>query len=486
MAECSTGAKTRSLLHTEIQPEIMLGKKQYFASVGLGMAALQSFYNFSTGLWDTTGWWHAANAMSATIDYSAYTNTLTYRTNIFHTFERYKNTNFYNKWFYDDDGWWALTWIKAYDLTGETRYLEMSKTIFKNMQAGWDSKCGGGMRWKKGNEPVYKNAITNELFLAVAVRLHLRTPGDRGSGSYLDWAQRTWTWFKKSGMINSRNLVNDGLNDACKNNGQTTWTYNQGVLLGGLVDLYKATNDTALLEQAEAIANSAITHLAPKGILREPCELDCGEDGAQFKGVFIRNLHYLYQVTKRPRYREFILRNANSIWAENRNDANQFGLSWAGKFDQADASRQSSAMDALNAAFALSRERASYRSENRALSDLSANAEGSGVDRQDKRRSRDQFVLTAPAAGRYTLTFRYAAAEGTASRYITVNQTGIVNNQTFPPTESWTQSNSVSVRGVWLNAGENTIAVNLDSDRGSQNGLLLEELTLSERLQTIW
>lgn len=465
----------------------MLLKKHYFASVGLGMAALQSFYNVSTGLWDSTGWWHAANAMSATIDYSTYTNTLTYRTNIFNTFERYKDTNFYNKWFYDDDGWWALTWIKAYDLTGETRYLDMAKTIFKNMQAGWDGKCGGGMRWKKGDEPLYKNAITNELFFAVAARLHLRTPGDRGSGSYLDWAERTWGWFKKSGMINKKNLINDGLNDDCKNNGQTIWTYNQGVILGGLVDLYKATGDDALLKQADAIANAAIDHLAPKGILREPCELDCGEDGSQFKGVFIRNLHYLYQATRRPRYREFILRNANSIWSENRNSANQFGLSWAGKFDQADASRQSSAMDALNAAFALSRESATYRSENSKLGNLSAKVDGAGVDRQPNwQRQNDQFLVHTPVSGRYTLTFRYAAAAGTASRQILLNQAAVINNQVFPQTASWTDQNTVTVRGVWLNAGENTIAVALDRDRGNQNDLSLAELTVSERIQTVW
>ncbi len=30
-----------------------------------------------------------------------------------------------------------------------------------------------------------------------------------------------------SGMRNSDGLFNDGLDDACNNNGQTTWTYNQ-------------------------------------------------------------------------------------------------------------------------------------------------------------------------------------------------------------------------------------------------------------------
>jgi hypothetical protein len=47
---------------------------------------------------------------------------------------------------------------------------------------------------------------------------------------------------------------------------------------------------------------------------------------------------------------DFILANAASIWTWNRNESGRFGLRWAGPFDVADASRQSSALDALNAA----------------------------------------------------------------------------------------------------------------------------------------
>ncbi len=200
-----------------------------YPGVAAGMAALQIFYNLSTGLWNTTEWWHAANAMETTIDYSTLTDTITYRGNIFNTFEKHKGSNFLNRWFYDDEGWWALTWIKAYDLTGETRYLDMAKTIFNDMKGGWDSTCGDSIWWKK--ERKYKNAITNELFLSVAARLHLRSPGDKGPGSYLDWAKREWNWFKNTGLINSSHLINDGLNSSCQNNGHTTRALSSAVWL---------------------------------------------------------------------------------------------------------------------------------------------------------------------------------------------------------------------------------------------------------------
>ncbi|KAM3093827.1 glycoside hydrolase family 76 protein [Phormidesmis sp. 146-12] len=447
-----------------------------------GMVALQGFYNGTTGLWNTTGWWNAANALETTIDYCTLTQSQTYRTNLANTFEKNRSKNFLNE-FYDDEGWWALTWIKAFDLTGEPRYLNMAKTIFNDMKGGWDAICGGGIWWSKQRK--YKNAIANELFLAIAARLHLRTPGDKGAGSYLDWAVREWNWFKNSGMINRDNLINDGLTSNCQNNGQTTWTYNQGVILGGLVDLYRITNDRALLTQAGAIADAAIRALAPNGILREPCEPDCGADGPQFKGIFVRNLLALYQVTNKPAYKTFITRNADSIWAQCRNDANQFGLSWAGQFDRSDAARHSAAMDALNAALALNFESTTpdtYQAERGILHQLLTEAiypgyHGGGyVAGWNRDGQWIDFKVTVRSSGRYALTFRYAAAGGESSRYLFVNGKGIVANLIFPGTGNWSRWSQVTVPPVLLNAGENTVSLIFDRSKGSRNWLNLNEL----------
>ncbi|HEX4212975.1 MAG TPA: glycoside hydrolase family 76 protein, partial [Candidatus Dormibacteraeota bacterium] len=129
------------------------------------------------------------------------------------------------------------------------------------------------------------------------------------------------------------------------------WTYNQGVILGGLTDLYRSTGDRSYLDEAQLIANAATKSLVnSNGILVEPCEPSCGGDGPQFKGIFMRNLWYLYKFDHDPAYLQFIQTNVQSIWANDRNSQNQLGLTWAGPFDSADAARQSSAMDALNAA----------------------------------------------------------------------------------------------------------------------------------------
>jgi predicted alpha-1,6-mannanase (GH76 family) len=311
-------------------------------------AVLAGWYNPSTGVYDTTNWWNAANALNAEIDLSRRHHLPVGAAHAAITYEKHIAGGFLNH-YYDDEGWWALTWINAYDLTRDLRYLAVARALFDDMAAGWDDVCGGGIWWSKAK--TYKNAIPNELFISLAARLAQRT----GERHYLDWAKRGWAWFAGTGMINSANLVNDGLDDNCANNGRPTWTYNQGVILGALTDLAQLTRDRRLLATAHRIAGAAITTVVhPNGILREPCEpTNCGADGPQFKGIFMRNLSYLHSREPRARYAAFIRLNAKSIWHSNRTPADQLGLIWTGPFDSADAARQSSAQDALNAADAI-------------------------------------------------------------------------------------------------------------------------------------
>jgi len=321
---------------------------QYRTWASEAAGALQRWYNPRTGLWRTAGWWNSANALTTLIQHSQRTGEDAYRYVIETTFTRAERVNRgFSNLYYDDDAWWALAWIAAYDLTGEVRYLDMARGLFAGMAAGWDDACGGGLWWTR--RKTYKNAIPNELFLLIAGRLH-----QRAAGGYLDWALREWQWFSGSGMIGPAGLVNDGLTADCANNGRTTWTYNQGVIIGGLAVLYEITGDDAYLGQAETIAAAALRDLTvPPGILIEPGERETDRrdrDRPQFKGIFVRHLYELYRQRPRAGYHDFILANATSLWRHSRNRRNQVGLAWTGPFDRADAVRQGSALDALNAA----------------------------------------------------------------------------------------------------------------------------------------
>ncbi|KAK0643437.1 glycoside hydrolase [Cercophora newfieldiana] len=235
----------------------------------------------------------------------------------------------------------------------------MAQSIFEDMKNGTDDICGGGIWWKKDRK--YKNAIANELYLSVAASLANRVPYRKDD--YLDIAKAEWTWFRNSSMINDKNLINDGLlinpDGSCVNNGLNTWSYNQGVVLGGLVELSKATGDPSYLDQATAIAKAALLLLSDNtGIIREVdrCEPNCGSDGSQFKGVFVRNLGYLHAAAPQDVFRTAIMANADSIWRNDRDANNQLGISWSGPVSAGNgpnASTHSSAMDVMVAAMAL-------------------------------------------------------------------------------------------------------------------------------------
>jgi predicted alpha-1,6-mannanase (GH76 family) len=330
--------------------------REYAREATKGIRTLQQWYVPASGLYAApAGWWNSANAITVLAKYARITGNNAWDPVISNTFTTAQKThrNFINDYF-DDDSWWALAWIDAYDLTHNPAYLSMAESIFGALVAdGWDTTtCGGGMWWSSAKK--YKNAIANELFLSIAAELANRTQGEK-SADYLDWAMREWRWFQASGMINSENLINDGLDStnpgACVNNEKNSWTYNQGVILGGLVELSQAEHNPTLLAQATAIADSAIAHLTtPNGILKETTVH--GGNAPQFKGIFMRNLMQLYTALpdsdpRRQLYRRFVEANASSIWAHDQGKHHRFGAVWQGPFDSADASRQASALDAL-------------------------------------------------------------------------------------------------------------------------------------------
>jgi len=328
--------------------------QSYAQQAASGIQTLQQWYVSSSGQYASpSGWWHTANTITMLANYEQLTGSTAYNSVLANTFVAAQTTHagFINM-YYDDEGWWALAWIDAYDVTGNSNYLSMAESIFAIISGAWDSTCGGGVWWS--TDKTYKNAIPNELFLTIAAKLANRTTGT-AAAQYLAWAQKEWTWFKASGMINARNLINDGLNStnpsACANNGGITWTYNQGVILGGLVELNKAGQDPSLVTQAEAIANAAITNLSQNGILTEPGSIS-GSDAAQFKGIFMRNLMALYVADHNPAYQAFAQANAKAIMASDQGPNCEFGAYWQGPFDSADATRQTSALDALIAAAA--------------------------------------------------------------------------------------------------------------------------------------
>jgi predicted alpha-1,6-mannanase (GH76 family) len=326
-----------------------------------GMAELMKSYNQHTGLIGNV-WWQAAVALSTLETYQQVTGDTGYRNAIFTAFKDHKRGNFENS-YNDDTGWWGLAWLQAYDITRSTPYLAMAETDANYMHRSWDDTCHGGVYWRTAK--AYKNAITNEVFLELTAWLHNTIRGDT---KYLRWAKAEWSWFKGSGMINKSGLISDGLNSRCASNHETIWTYNQGVILAGLAQLYRATKAAGLLRAAERIARAAISHLTIGGVLHERCwGTGCGNStGAarqSFKGIFVRDLKVLAVTARTSQFSSFFRSQARSIEVHDTNRHHQFGLLWAGPVIDVNPGTQASAEDALVAVLKRSRGVQTLRSQ---------------------------------------------------------------------------------------------------------------------------
>ncbi|KAI3399941.1 hypothetical protein diail_5097 [Diaporthe ilicicola] len=292
---------------------------------------------------------------------------------------------------YDDILWVVLDWLETiqfidlhtalnfHDVIGAPGFAKWHGNIwtpafshrariFWNLaKAGWDwDLCGGGMTWNPRLEP-YKNAITNELFISASASMYLYFPGDWNDSPFfngadissedhftgprgpdvsrphdpifLEFALDGYRWLQESGMMNDQGLYIDGFhisgyNDPTNNNkkcdvrNEQVYTYNQGVILTGQIDLWKITGNYSYVKDGHRLIQNVIkatgwdlhhqrpidhgqgdssypdnkpwegSRLPPwhglgrAGVMEEECDSKgaCSQDAQTFKGIFFHHL----------------------------------------------------------------------------------------------------------------------------------------------------------------------------------------------------
>src|SRR5277367_6758453 len=101
-------------------------------AVAASSTLINNYYNETNGLF-SNNWWQSANAITTLADLVAIdpnsSTSASIISDIANTFRTAPNTHpgFLDD-FYDDEGWWALAWIQAYDATNKTEYLDKAKS----------------------------------------------------------------------------------------------------------------------------------------------------------------------------------------------------------------------------------------------------------------------------------------------------------------------------------------------------------------------
>ncbi|KAG7421857.1 hypothetical protein Forpe1208_v000342 [Fusarium oxysporum f. sp. rapae] len=227
--------------------------------------------------------------------------------------------------------WQGYNWFSS--------FAHRSRIFWNLATHGWETKfCNGGMVWNPRLNP-YKNAITNELWVAASIAMYEHFPGDNFTApwlnsaafpgndpAHLEAAMRGYKWLIDVNMTNSLGLFVDGYhidstkpgNTKCDLRDEMVYTYNQGVLLTGQRGLWSVSGSASYLEDGHRLIQSVIRatgwnlkenkpvddlkHLGPGqlppwyglgrgGILEEQCDASstCSQDGQTFKGIFFHH-----------------------------------------------------------------------------------------------------------------------------------------------------------------------------------------------------
>ena len=227
-----------------------------------------------------------------------------------------KNGNTYLNTYYDDMAWQALANLRAFQITQDQSYKATATLLWADLKTGWNTTQGGGIAWRK-NQLDYKNTPANAPVAILAARLYQldKNPDD------LAWAEKIYDWEKKNLVDPTTGAVWDGLNRQGDGQVDKDWlfSYNQGVVIGAGLELYRATQQSTYLDDANRTAAYVLndSQLSPGGVLKD----EGGGDGGLFKGILVRYLAQLatepaVNAATRAKYVSFLKFNGESAYKQ--------------------------------------------------------------------------------------------------------------------------------------------------------------------------
>jgi predicted alpha-1,6-mannanase (GH76 family) len=270
-------------------------------------------------------WWHA-HSLDCLLDAYLRTNDQKYLDRIEKeyrgTFTCNGNT-FLHNW-YDDMEWMALAQLRLWDATKEDTYKDQVLILWEDIKTAWNDNMGGGLAWKK-DQLDYKNTPANAPAAILAFRLYQRFRKEDD----LLWGKKILDWNLSNLTDPMTGFVWDGINRLGDKQVDYEWnyTYNQGVVIGALVELYRIEPSEEYVDKAVQIAKVTKELLIDSnhGIIPYEGEDDCG----LFKGILVRYLYDLIEIHPQSHdLREMILHNARCVVEKGINEHGLIGGNW--------------------------------------------------------------------------------------------------------------------------------------------------------------
>jgi mannan endo-1,6-alpha-mannosidase len=256
-------------------------------------------------------WWEAGAMWGGLVDYWHFTKDTTYNkittqallsqigpNNDFMVPARTKDEG------NDDQAFWGFALMNAAEKgyaeppSGTPGWLQLTINLWNTQVRRWDTtSCNGGLKWQIFTFNAgynYKNTVSNGAFFQLAARLARLT----GNQTYVDWAEKSWDWTTRVGLIDSDYKVYDGTDDSinCTEIDHLQFSYNAGIYLYGAAVMYNYTNGSSVWQERTAgLLNATAIFFDPygnaTGIMAEvECEptMLCNDDELSFKAYLSR------------------------------------------------------------------------------------------------------------------------------------------------------------------------------------------------------
>ena len=220
-----------------------------------------------------------------------------------------------DKWFiWDDMMWWIIALARAYETTGDQKYLDNAKAGFDFVwngstalnRVGSFDPATGGMEWswkQKG-----KTACINYPTVIGAMTLYNITRDDQ----YVEKAKTVYAWAR----ANLFDSTNGRVADNKVGNNPADWTlhtYNQASCIGAAVLLYKKTNNAIYLNDAVMAADYTKNKMCDsKGIL----PFEGGEEQGVYNAILAEYIIRLIEDCNKPDYLPWLRYNINTAYGK--------------------------------------------------------------------------------------------------------------------------------------------------------------------------
>ncbi|MBR6141378.1 MAG: carbohydrate-binding protein [Bacteroidaceae bacterium] len=287
------------------------------------------------------GWWGDAEMFEIVLDALETTGDQQYATmfeNLYTNFIARNKDTWYQKGvsgyneYNDDIAWMCIACVRAYLLTGTTKYRTTAKKNFDGMFARADCYGNDLLQWKHSSESKGTNSCINGPAAVCACYLAIA----QADTSYYQKARKTYMAErgKLFEMSNGKptGKIWDSYDQGTGNYNYWASTYNQGTNLGAAIMLYNHYGEQMFKDDADAIIKWSEANMAnSKGIIHV-CQTVRG-DLCGFKGIMLRYLRMYAESFNAPSHYAWIAKNAYHAW-NNRNSAGITSSAWLTKAEE--------------------------------------------------------------------------------------------------------------------------------------------------------